>query len=144
MDEPKVTTFFYGSYMNRDVLKEVDLAPDHVEVARLPGFDIRIRPLANLVRSDQYSVYGILAAATHRELDRLYAHARDVLGGVYLPYPVLAHTLDRRLVPALCYVAVTMESRPASNEYLDRIVNPAREDGFPAWYIERLESFRAG
>lgn len=50
---PTVWTFFYGSYMNLDVLKEVDLVPGRVEVARLNGFDILIRPLANLVRSDQ-------------------------------------------------------------------------------------------
>jgi hypothetical protein len=144
MQEPKVTAFFYGSYMSLDVLKEVDLVPDRVEVARLQGFDIRIRPLANLVRSDEHSVYGILAAATHRELDRLYAHARDVLGGVYLPHPVVAQTLDGKLIPALCYIATTMESGSASNEYIDRILNPAKEHGFPVWYIKRLESFRAG
>jgi hypothetical protein len=144
MQDPKVTVFFYGSYMNLDVLKGVDLVPDHVEVAHLPGLDIRIQPLANLVRSDQHSVYGILVATTHTELDRLYAHARDVLGGLYLPHRVVAHTLDGKLVPVLCYIATTMESRHASNEYIDRILKPARDYGFPAWYVHRLESFRAG
>jgi hypothetical protein len=42
----KVWTFFYGSYINLDVLKEVDLVPDQYEVATLSGFDIRIQPLA--------------------------------------------------------------------------------------------------
>jgi hypothetical protein len=143
MHEPRVTVFFYGSYMNLDVLREVDLAPDHFEVARLPGFDIRIRPLANLVPSDQHSVYGILVAATHHELDQLYAHARDVLGGIYLPHPVIAHTLEGKLVPALCYLAATMEPGPAAQDYLDRIIDPATKYGFPAWYLERLQSFRA-
>jgi hypothetical protein len=45
-----VWTFFYGSYINFDVLKEVDLVPESWEVARLGGFDIRIEPRANLVR----------------------------------------------------------------------------------------------
>ena len=105
---------------------------------------ISIRPLANLIRSDQHAVYGILASATHRELERLYAHARDVLGGIYLPYPVVVHTLDEKLIPAMCYIAPIMEVRPAANEYVDRICKPAREYGFPAWYIHRLECFRAG
>jgi hypothetical protein len=30
------------------------------------------------------------------------------------------------------------------NEYIDRISKPARDYRFPAWYIHRLESFRAG
>ncbi len=82
-------TFFYGSYINFDVLKGVDLVPESWEVARLGGFDIRIEPRANLVRSDADMVYGIAATATHEELTRLYAHAKDVLGALYLPEPVL-------------------------------------------------------
>lgn len=74
---PQVWTFFYGSYINFEVLREVDFVPENCEVARLAGFDIRIQPGANLVRCDDGTVYGILATATHDELARLYGHARD-------------------------------------------------------------------
>jgi len=141
VSDPKVVTFFYGSYINPAALREVDLVPDRIEVARLPGFDIEIRPLANLVPSDQHTVYGILATATHTELDRLYAHARDVLGGVYLPQAVLTHTLTGQAEAALCYIAAQLEPAPASAEYVARIVDPARAYGFPPWYVSRLESF---
>jgi hypothetical protein len=142
MTEPKVWIFFYGSYINLDVLQEVEFSPDRVEVARLFGFDIRIQPLANLFRSDQSCVYGIVATATHAELDRLYAHAEHVLGGRYLPEAVLVETLEGNWRPALCYIAPSMEPAPASNDYLERIVQPARAYGFPDWYINRLERFR--
>ena len=141
MSEAKVVTFFYGSDINPAVLGEVDLAPERIEVARLPGFDIEIRPLANLVPSDRYTVYGILATATHPELDRLYAHARDVLGGVYLPRAVLPQTLAGQAEPALCYIADGLTPALPSPEYVRRIVEPARDYGFPEWYVERLESF---
>jgi hypothetical protein len=42
-------------------------------VARLYGFDLRIEPLANLVRSEGQCVWGIVAAATHEPLRRLSA-----------------------------------------------------------------------
>ncbi len=142
MTMPSVWTFFYGSYMNLDVLKEVDYLPERYEVARLSGYDIRIQPLANLVRSDKDTVYGIVAPGTHEQLARLYAHAKDVLGGTYLPHPVLVQTLDGKWLPALCYIAPSMDSRPAAGDYVDRIVGPARRYGFPKWYIDRLESFR--
>lgn len=77
-------------------------------------------------------------------LDRLYAHARDVLGGDYRPHPVVVHTRQGDLVPALCYIAPAMERRRPSNDYVDRIVAPAKVHGFPEWYIERLQSFRSG
>ena len=141
MSDPKVVTFFYGSYINPSVLGEVELFPDRIDIARLPGFDIEIRPLANLVPSDRRTVYGILATATHEELDRLYSHARDVLGGVYLPRAVLAYTLAGQAEPALCYIASGLAPGPASAEYVARIIEPARTYGFPAWYLARLESF---
>ena len=142
MNQPKVWTFFYGSYINLDVLKEVDLVPGKVTVARLNGFDILIGPLANLIRSDQHCVYGILAPFTHAELAQLYAHAEQKLGGLYLPEAVLAETLDGKWIPALCYLAPSLEPGPADDAYISRIIDPGREYGFPDWYIARLESFR--
>jgi len=140
--EPVVWVFFYGSYINMDVLREAQYSPARYEVARLAGFDICIRPRANLVRSTQHCVYGILATGTHAELSRLYAHAKDVLGETYLPEAVLAETLEGSWKAALCYVCPAMVPRPATNDYIDRIVTPARKYGFPPWYLERLESFR--
>ena len=142
MSEPAVWVFFYGSYMNRAVLAEVDLAPAEWRVAWLGGFDIRIQPRANLVRSEAHHVHGVLATATHRELERLYAHSERVLGEVYRPEAVLAQTLDGQWRPALCYIAAEMVPRPAESDYLDRIIGPARQLGFPAEYVQRLERFR--
>jgi hypothetical protein len=96
---PRVWTFFYGSYINFEVLGEVALVPENWEVARVAGFDIRIQPRANLVRSDAGTVYGIVATATHEELARLYAHAQDVLGEL-LPAGTGAGRDPRREVAA--------------------------------------------
>jgi hypothetical protein len=141
MAAASVWTFFYGSYMNFEVLGEVGIVPGSWEVARLCGFDIVIGPRANLVRSDEACVYGIVAAATQAELARLYVHAKDVLGETYLPEAVLVETRAGAWRPALCYIAPAMTSRPADGKYVERILRPARELGFPAWYVERLESF---
>jgi cation transport regulator ChaC len=136
---PVVWVFFYGSFMNLDVLAQAELVPERVEVARLNGFDIRIGPLANLVRSDRDCVYGIVTQATHAELERLYAQGWV---STYLPEAVLVETRDGRLLPALTYIKPHMDPAPAPDDYIDRIVGPARQQGFPSWYIERLEGFR--
>ena len=44
--------------------------------------------------------------------------------------------------PALCYISHAMTPAPAERAYVDRIVSPAEELGFPAWYLDRLRSFR--
>lgn len=138
MSQRRVRTFFYGSFINQDVLKESGVEPREIEVAKLAGYDIRIEPLANLVRSEQHAVYGILAGVTHRELEALYS--QDWVG-VYHPEPVLAETRDGKLVPALCYISPETDGSPASADYIRRIVRPAEEYGFPGWFIERLKSF---
>jgi hypothetical protein len=35
-----------------------------------------------------------------------------------------------------------MAPAPATGDYVERILAPARDFGFPAWYIEHLERFR--
>src|SRR5262245_36981659 len=139
--EPRVWAFFYGSYINFAVLKEAGFEPKEWEVGRLPGFEIVIRPLANLVPSERECAWGILASGTHAELARLYAHAHDVLGHTYLPQAVLIETRDGKLRPAMTYLCPHMEPKPADPAYVQRIAGPARQFGFPDWYIAKLESF---
>ena len=136
----KVRVFFYGSFINREVLAKVGLIPERVDVARLHGFDIRIQPLANVVRSDRHCVYGIICEATHDELARLYG--QDWVGD-YLPEAVLVEIEGGGVLPALCYIAPPSEPEPATGGYIDHIAGPAREYGFPEWYLERLDSFRS-
>ena len=138
----RVWVFFYGSYINLNVLKEVDLFPSQHEVATLPGFDIRIEPRANLVRDTMSMVYGILATATHDELDRLYTdHAKDKLGEIYLPEAIVALDCVGRLRPALTYIAPQMNKQSADKAYVERIAMPAETYGFPVDYVDKLRSF---
>jgi hypothetical protein len=142
-DEKKVWVFFYGSYINLQVLKEADIHPESFDIAKLSGFDIVIQPRANLIPSFEHSVFGILTTASHTELERLYTeHAQGILGEVYLPEAIVVQLLDGSGLPALCYIAPKMKAKPAENDYIDRIVNPAREYDFPKSYIKHLESFR--
>lgn len=142
MNQPEIWTFFYGSYMNLDVLREVDYAPRNYEMARLPGFALTICPLANLVRSEHDMAYGIVATGTHAELERLYDHAEEVLGGRYLPEAVLVETGQGRWIPALCYIAPDLKAKPATTDYIDRIAVAARLHGLPEWYLEHIASFK--
>lgn len=140
----RVWVFFYGSYINLDVLREVDLVPGQHEVATLAGFDICIEPRANLIRDTMTMVYGILATARHDELDRLYTdHAKGKLGEVYLPEAVVALDSAGRQRPALTYIAHEMNKKSAEKAYVERIAMPAERYGFPVDYIAKLRSFVA-
>jgi hypothetical protein len=45
--------------------------------------------------------------------------------------------------PALCYVSHNMGEGKADPAYVDRILKPANEYGFPKWYLNRIESFKS-
>lgn len=47
LTKPKVWVFFYGAYMNFDLLNEVSFVPEQYEVATWIGSDVRIKSLAN-------------------------------------------------------------------------------------------------
>ena len=138
----RVWVFFYGSYMNLDVLREVDLVPGAHEVATLPGYDIEIVPRANIFKSPGAVVHGIIATATHQELDRLYSeHAQKKLGGTWLPEAVIVSDKEGRMRPALTYIAPGLTPGPTDEAYVERIARPAEAYGFPANYVAKLRSF---
>ena len=138
----RVWVFFYGSYMNLDVLKEADLIPGAYEVVSLPGYDIEIAPRANIFQDPNAVVHGIIASATHQELDRLYSeHAQKKLGGLWLPEAVIVSDQQGRLRSALTYIAPELAPGPTDEAYVERIALPAEAYGFPAEYVAKLRSF---
>ena len=135
----RIPTFFYGSFINPDVLERGGFVPSGYEVCTLDGYDIRIDNLATLVSAPNATVYGILAFPTHQELASLYG--QGWLGGSYAPEPVAVRSESGAFILALCFIAVATPGRPA-DDYLDWIVGPARRLGFPDWYVERIERWR--
>ena len=136
----KVRTFFYGSFMNSEVLAKADVRPTDVQMARLDGWDIKIAPRATLIPSDGRSVFGVLAQMTHADLEKLYT--KDWFGfGTYLPEAVLVADSTGRVVPALTYIAWEMEGGTPSADYIQKVVAVAQHFKFPSWYIDRVKSF---
>jgi hypothetical protein len=137
----KVDVFFYGTFMNPTVLADLGVMVDKMEPAKVEGFELYIRPRANLTRAEQSSAYGGLAATTHEDLDRLYNSLRKSYGVNYLPEPVLVETLDGQQRPALCYIAPEMRESQAPRELIDRLASCVRGLGLPEWYARHVESF---
>jgi len=135
--------FFYGSFINLDVLGEVGISPEPgaIETGSLTGFDIVADPLASLVPSDDSVVWGILVRVGHTKLDELYGQPWV---GSYLPEAVLVRRRGGAFVPAMTYISPVSGKPAAAGDYIGRIVDGAKQAGFPAWYIARLEQLREG
>lgn len=136
----RIATFFYGSFIRREVMASAGFQPETIEVAKLRGYDIDFDPHANVFSSDQHSICGILVYPSHEELNIMYG--RDGVG-VFLPEAVVIETKDNRCLPAMCYMPPTRGTQSADLEYVDRIIEAAQEYEFPSWYVDRLKKLRS-
>ena len=65
MSERRVEAFFYGLYMDIDVLREAGVAPLAPRKAYVDGFALRIGRRATLLPSAGTRAYGMLYTVTH-------------------------------------------------------------------------------
>jgi cation transport regulator ChaC len=136
----KVWTFFYGSFMSRDVLAKAHVHLTDSQMARLDGWKLQIAPRATLIPSQDSCVYGILAQLTHSEIDTLYT--KDWFGfGTYLPEAVIVTDAAGGQLAAMCYIAWQIEGGKPTEEYVEKILSVAREYSFPEDYVRHIQSF---
>lgn len=138
----RVDVFFYGSYMNFDILVNLGISQSEYQVGQLPGYALTIGSAANVVKNGLERVFGIVTQLTHDELDTLYSReAQAKLGAQYLPEPVLVMTANGNIVPSLCYIAYGGVAGVPSAAYIKTILSAAQQYGFPQSYIQHIESY---
>jgi hypothetical protein len=133
MSERRIEAFFYGLYMDLDVLREAGVAPLTPQKAYVDGFALRIGRRATLLPSSGARAYGMLYAVTHAELDRLYAAP-----GLerYRPEAVMARPLEGAPTPALCYnLREAPEPHERNPEYAARLQRALTRLAFPPEYV---------
>jgi hypothetical protein len=142
MSKRRVPVFFYGLYMDFEVLRRFSDIPEVWETARLSGYDFRIASWGYLARSERDTVYGTLVGVTHEELARLYDPSTNGLPVEYFPEPVLVETADGRWVAALCYISSDAPEGPVNADYVGKMVALTKRLEFPQWYTEHIASYR--
>jgi hypothetical protein len=136
MDHRRIDVFFYGLFMDQQLLEGKGLRPVDVRTATVPGFKLRIGARAALVPSPDAEVHGMLMKLSHGELDKLYS---DPSVQAYRPEPVLAVGSDGASVAALCY---NLPEPPATDErnaeYAAKLRTLAQRIGLPNHYVSSI------
>jgi hypothetical protein len=135
----RVDVFFYGLFMDEDLLRAKGLRPERIERAVVDGFALRIGQRAALVPEPGRQVHGLLMSLTLSELERLYA---DPGVRAYQPEAVLAQLAHGGAIAALCYNLPTPPAADEPNtEYVVKLRAVAAKAGLPAGYIESFSTF---
>ena len=136
MSNRRVDGFFYGLFMDVDILKESLVTAVRPRRAYVDGYSLRIGRRATLVPSEGARSYGMVFALTHRDLDRLYS-SPGLLD--YHPEAVLVSTLDGGSLPALCYNLLELPGPNEANaNYAARLRETLGKLKFPSEYITSI------
>ena len=133
MNDRRIDAFFYGLFMDAEILRDNGATPMNPRQAFVDDLALRIGRRATLLPSAGARAYGMLFALTHAELNRLYAAPGLE---TYRPEAVLAQSLDGTTTPALCYT-LPEAPRPEERdpEYAARLQRTLSKLNFPPDYV---------
>ncbi len=137
MPPRRADVFFYGLFMDQEILRDKGLTPQNREIASVSGLALRIGQRAALVPDEKGKVYGVVMSLTLDELERLYS---DPTVQAYRPQAVLARLASGGQVAALCY---NLREPPLPSErnpdYAAKLRAVAEKVGLPAEYVAALK-----
>jgi hypothetical protein len=136
MTSRRIEVFFYGLFMDADLLRAKGAHPVNVRPAWVLGFALRIGQRATLLRIPDTRTYGIVMELTHAEIEQLYS---EPTVRAYRPEAVIAELSDGSRVPALCFnLLVPPGPEEANSEYAAKLRDLACRLGFPSDYVETI------
>ena len=128
--------FFYGLYMDPDVLRANGVEPGVARRAHVDGFALRIGKRATLVPCASGCVHGMVYTLASGELRALYSMA-DL--EAYQPEGVLAWIDDEAPRPALCFrLAQAPAAHERNDDYARQLQAVLERLGFPRDYVESM------
>ena len=134
---PRLDVFFYGLFMDEDLLRSKGLDPKNWRLAAVTGFRLVIGKRATLVPSPGETVHGVVVALSKPELDSLYSEPSV---SIYRPETVRAKLVNGETVAALCFNLPTPPHDSVRNlEYAMKLAELATRIGLPADYVASIQ-----
>lgn len=136
MSERRIAVFFYGLFMDVELLRAQGLQPGEPKSASVAGFALRIGQRATLVPDANGRAYGFTMELTHAEVDRLYS---DASVSAYRPEAVVVRFVDGSEAAALCFNLVMPPAPGESNpQYAAKLRELGQRLQLPSQYIASI------
>jgi hypothetical protein len=136
MDHRRLEVFFYGLFMDPQLLEAKGVQPADIRTATVPGLMLRIGARAALLPAPRGEVHGVLMKLSHADLEKLYSEPSVQ---AYRPEPVLAIASNGAMVAALCY---NLPEPPLAGErnleYAGKLRSLAQRIGLPDTYVRSI------
>jgi hypothetical protein len=135
MKTRRLSVFFYGLFMDPELLGGKGLQPENARRACVRGMRLRIGERAALEPDPDGVVYGMLFELTHGDIERLYAEPSVA---PYRPEAVLAEPDKGEPVAALCYNLPFAPTDEPNLEYARKLRELATRLDLPAGYVSSI------
>ena len=137
MPDRRINVFFYGLFMDADLLRRKGAYPASIRPASLPGFALRIGQRASLLPDSAACCYGLVMELTHAEIDSLYSEPSV---SAYRPEAVAVELGDGSRMPALCFNLVVPPGEQETNPaYAQQLRELAHRLGLPSDYVRSIK-----
>ena len=132
------SVFFYGLFMDEDLLKEKGLNPSAAKISYVTGYGLRIGERATLMQSSQERSYGSVIQLDEEDIENLYG---DKSVEDYIPEEVTAIGTNGSSLAAMSYILPISKLSGQNREYAKSLAVVARKIGIPEEYIDEIEKW---
>jgi len=136
MTERRIDAFFYGLFMDSDVLSKAGVKIVDPRQAYAEDYALVIGNRATLVSEYGKRSYGMVLSVTHIEINKLYSGygLED-----YCPEAIIVNLMGRKTLPAIVYNLLNPPLPEEANpEYAKNLREVLSKLEFPAEYIEAV------
>ena len=133
----RIDVFFYGLFMDAELLRSKGVSPQNIRRAGGLGYELRIGKRATLWREPKACAYGLLMELTHEEVEKLYS--QDSVRA-YRPEAILLELDDGSRIPALTFNLVeSPHANDRNSEYAAKLRELARRLDLPTGYVNAIQ-----
>ena len=132
------SVFFYGLFMDKDLLNEKGFNPSSPTLAHIKGYGLRIGERATLVKSEGECAYGLIMSLEEEELDILYGENSV---SDYIPENLTATNSNNENIHVTSYNLPLEKLTGENKEYARSLAIVARRVGLPSEYLVEIEKW---
>lgn len=132
-----IDVFFYGLFMDEDLLRAKGITVSSVRPASAQGFRLCIGNRATLVPEKLSRVFGMVAALSHADVERLYSEPSVQ---AYQPEALLTQLESGETIAALCFNLIDPPAPDERNpDYAAELRALAERLKFPPDYVASIQ-----
>lgn len=133
------TVFFYGLFLDPDILIELGYSPKNFRLAKLENYALVIGERANMVATKDGHVWGSIIEINQKELDQLYSE-KSVSD--YQSKTVSSVLENKNTKNAQTYILPEdyIMKAAKNNEYAIRLLTICQKYNFPEYYLDKLNA----